>query len=91
VQWKLFGTLQPFFDKRWIPCHLAKLLICTTSHGSPWKYDTYVPVMFAGNDLKPASVDRPVTPYDISVTLSARLKMKPPSAAIGEPLEEVFE
>lgn len=47
--------------------------------------------MFAGNDLKPASVDRPVTPYDISVTLSARLKMKPPSAAIGEPLEEVFE
>jgi predicted AlkP superfamily pyrophosphatase or phosphodiesterase len=65
-----------------------------STHGSPWRYDTFVPVMFAGagvrspKDGKPIS--RAVTPYDIAPTLAARLGVKPPSGAIGNPLSEVL-
>jgi predicted AlkP superfamily pyrophosphatase or phosphodiesterase len=60
-------------------------------HGSPWRYDTYVPVMFAAAGLAPRRVYRPVTPYDIAPTLAALLGISPPSAATGQPLVEVIE
>ena len=59
------------------------------THGSPWRYDRHVPVVFAGSNIKPARVSRAITPYDIAVTLSGRLKIEPPSGAVGEVLEEV--
>ena len=64
-------------------------LIVASTHGSPWRYDTYVPVMFAGHGVKPALVSREVAPYDIAPTLAAYMGIKPPSASIGEPLTEV--
>jgi arylsulfatase A-like enzyme len=66
-------------------------LTVASSHGSPWNYDTFVPIFFAGHGIEPASVNRPVTPYDIAPTLSARLGIKPPSGTVGEPLSEVVE
>ncbi|MGB5411070.1 MAG: hypothetical protein WBN09_06055 [Woeseiaceae bacterium] len=65
-------------------------LTVASIHGSPWRYDTFVPVMFAGAGLKAATVDRPITPYDIAPTLAAFRGVKPPSAAIGNPLVEVL-
>ncbi|MCJ7837906.1 MAG: alkaline phosphatase family protein [Burkholderiales bacterium] len=65
-------------------------LTVASTHGSPWRYDTFVPVIFAGAGLKPKVISRPVTPYDIAPTLSAYLGVKPPSAAIGNPLPEVL-
>ena len=65
-------------------------LTVASTHGSPWRYDTYVPVMFAGAGLQSQSVSRLITPYDIAPTLSAYLGVKPPSAAIGNPLPEVI-
>jgi predicted AlkP superfamily pyrophosphatase or phosphodiesterase len=64
-------------------------LIVSSTHGSPWRYDTFVPVIFAGAGLKPDSVSLSVTPYDIAPTLAAYLGVKPPSAATGRPLSEV--
>jgi predicted AlkP superfamily pyrophosphatase or phosphodiesterase len=66
-------------------------LVVAATHGSPWRYDTHVPVFFAGPGIRPARVSRAVTPYDIAATLAARLGTKPPSAAIGQPLHEVME
>ena len=66
-------------------------LTVTATHGSPWRYDTFVPVMFAGAGLPAAMVSRPVTPYDIAPTLATALGIKPPSGAIGKPLVEVTE
>lgn len=60
-------------------------------HCSPWTYDTYVPLFFAGHGLPAARITRPVTPYDIAATLAAYLEIKPPSGSTGIPLEEVFE
>jgi predicted AlkP superfamily pyrophosphatase or phosphodiesterase len=66
-------------------------LSVASTHGSPWRYDTFVPVIFAGAGLGHARVERPVTPYDIAATLAAYLKMTPPSGSIGIPLSEVLE
>ncbi len=61
----------------------------SSTHGSPWRYDTYVPVIFAGAGLKAAKITRPVTPYDIAPTLSAYFGVKPPSGAVGAVLPEI--
>jgi len=66
-------------------------LTVASTHGSPWRYDTFVPVMFAGAGLPAATVNRPVTPYDIAPTLAAVLGIKPPSGSIGNPLVEVLK
>ena len=64
-------------------------LTVSSAHGSPWRYDTYVPVIFVGNDLGAKRVDRAITPYDIAPTLSAYLGVKPPSGSVGAGLPEV--
>jgi len=60
------------------------------THGSPWTYDTYVPIFFAGYNIPPQRIARPVTPYDIAVTIANILEIKPPSGSIGIPLIEVL-
>jgi predicted AlkP superfamily pyrophosphatase or phosphodiesterase len=59
-------------------------------HGSPWRYDTFVPIIFAGAGVRAQKVARPVQPADIAPTLSAVLGVKPPSGAVGAPLVEVL-
>lgn len=66
-------------------------LTVASTHGSPWRYDTYVPVAFAGAGLKAARISRPITPYDVAPTLANYLGIKPPSGAIGNPLNEVVD
>ncbi len=66
-------------------------LIVAATHGSPWRYDTYVPVFFAGPGIAAGKVYRRVAPSDIAPTLAALLGTKPPSAAVGGPLEEVLK
>ena len=58
-------------------------------HGSPWAYDTYVPIFFAGHTVPAQKIERRVSPTDIAPTLSTYLGIKFPSASIGEPLPEV--
>lgn len=65
-------------------------LTVASTHGSPWRYDTFVPVMFAGSGLSAAKNSRAITPYDIAPTLAAYLGVKTPSGAIGNPLTEVL-
>lgn len=60
-------------------------------HGSPWNYDTYVPVIFAGAGIKADRIFRPVHPVDIAPTLSAALAIPAPAAAQGQVLEEVLK
>jgi len=66
-------------------------LIVASTHGSPWRYDTFVPVIFAGAGLPARKISRAVTPYDIAPTLADYLGIKPPSGAIGTPLSEVLQ
>jgi len=66
-------------------------LTVAATHGSPWRYDRHVPIVFAGNRIKGKQISRPVTPYDIAVSLSSLLGIEAPSGAIGEPLVEVTD
>jgi hypothetical protein len=59
-------------------------------HCSPWTYDTYVPLFFAGYGIPAQRIARPVTPYDIAATIATRLGIKPPSGSVGIPLVEVL-
>ena len=60
-------------------------------HGSPWRYDTYVPILFAGPGIMPRTTHRLVHPVDIAPTLAAFLGIKPPAGARGTPLTEVLD
>ena len=66
-------------------------LTVASTHGSPWRYDTFVPVIFAGAGLPAMAVSRSVAPYDIAPTLAAYLGVKPPSGSIGMPLPELLK
>jgi predicted AlkP superfamily pyrophosphatase or phosphodiesterase len=59
-------------------------------HGSPWAYDTYVPIFFAGNGIPAQTINRRVSPTDIAPTIAKYLNIKFPSGSIGDPLEEVL-
>ena len=48
-----------------------------------------VRLRFAGAGIQPATVSRPITPYDVAPTLANYLGVKPPSGAVGNPLVEV--
>jgi hypothetical protein len=62
---------------------------CAAMHGSPYSYDTFVPVIFAGAGIGPATVRRPVEPASIAPTIAALLGIDPPSGASAPVLDEV--
>ena len=66
-------------------------LIVACTHGSPWRYDTFVPVVFAGGRLEAQQVHRSIEPLQIAPTLSAIVGAKAPSGARGVPLTEVLK
>jgi hypothetical protein len=65
-------------------------LVVASTHGSPWSYDTYVPVIFVVPGVPAATVLRRISPLDVAPTLSALVGAKPPSGAEGDPLPELF-
>ena len=64
-------------------------LTVASTHGSPWNYDTHVPIVFAGAGLKGQLVDRNVLTVDIAPTLAVIAGTTMPSGAVGTVLEEV--
>jgi len=60
-------------------------------HGSPWRYDTHVPIIFASPTISAQTVHRLVHPVDVAPTIAAFLGMTPPGSAQGSPLKEVLK
>ncbi len=60
-------------------------------HGSPYTYDTYVPVIFAGSHIKGMRLSRPIEPTDIAATIAEYLGLCPPACCIGKLLTEVID
>ncbi|QOL27324.1 alkaline phosphatase family protein [Thalassotalea sp. LPB0316] len=60
-------------------------------HGSPWRYDQHVPIVFAGHNVKPHRVYDQVSTTDIAPTLSAYIGALSPSGANGKVLTQVVE
>ncbi len=59
-------------------------------HGSPWTYDTHVPVIFLRDGLRARQVHRRVHPVDVAPTLAALLGLSPPAGSQGAVLEETL-
>ncbi len=59
-------------------------------HGSPWAYDTFVPIFFAGHSVPAQIIGRRVAPTDIAATVTAYLGVKRPSGSVGHVLTEVL-
>jgi len=87
---KRSGDIYLVLEPHWFVNDFDGLTVAST-HGSPWRYDTFVPVVFAGNGLAAKTVFREVQTVDIALTLSKYLKIKAPSGATGSPLTEVLD
>jgi hypothetical protein len=61
-----------------------------TSHGTPYGYDTHVPVIFWGPGIKPGTYNQSVAVNDVAPTLASLLQIEPPSGAIGRILVEML-
>lgn len=62
-----------------------------TTHGSPYTYDTHVPVIFYGKGIRKGHSVRYHTITDIAPSLSVLLGIKLPSGCTGNPVEELFQ
>jgi len=60
-------------------------------HGSPWSYDTHIPLLLYGPPfVKATSSSTPVAQQDVVPTLAALLGTAPPATAVGRPLREAL-
>lgn len=57
-----------------------------TSHGTTYSYDTHVPLLWYGCNIKPGNTSKPVDITDIAATIASFLNIMPPSACIGKPI-----
>jgi len=63
----------------------------TATHGSPYSYDTHVPMIIMGVGVTPGRYLEPASPADIAPTLSALLHITAPSSATGRVLLEAIK
>ena len=62
------------------------------THGSPYSYDTNVPLVFYGRRwIKPGKYPQAAAVADLAPTLSYLLEIRPPSASEGRVLEEILK
>jgi predicted AlkP superfamily pyrophosphatase or phosphodiesterase len=61
-----------------------------TTHGTPYDYDTHVPVIFWGPGIQVGTYSRKVAVNDIAPTLAEILGVETPSGSIGEVLKELL-
>ena len=57
------------------------------SHGTAGRYDTHVPLIFYGWNVKKGSSAEEVYITDIAATLAQWLKIQEPNGSIGKPLQ----
>ncbi len=84
------GDVFVVFEPNWFINDFDGLTVAAT-HGSPWRYDTFVPIVFAGAGIPAQHIYRRVRTVDVAPTLAALLSIKPPSASAGTLLVEVLE
>jgi predicted AlkP superfamily pyrophosphatase or phosphodiesterase len=62
-----------------------------TTHGSPYIYDTHVPLIFFGKGVRKGSTVRPTYIRDIAPTLAVMLGIAFPNGSTGTPIGEVLK
>lgn len=62
-----------------------------TTHGSWYPYDSHIPCVFMGWNVKPGKTNKTYYMTDIAATLAAMLRIQMPSGCIGQPIIELTE
>jgi predicted AlkP superfamily pyrophosphatase or phosphodiesterase len=60
-----------------------------TTHGSPYTYDTHVPLWFYGGLISNGTTSENIEITDIAATLSNLLNIETPNGSIGKPIQAV--
>jgi predicted AlkP superfamily pyrophosphatase or phosphodiesterase len=60
-----------------------------TTHGTPWSYDTHIPLVLMGPAVRAGRYDRTVVLNDLAPTLATLLGVETPSGSSGHFLEEI--
>jgi arylsulfatase A-like enzyme len=87
---KRSGDIYVVFKPRWFIGDFDGLSVASV-HGSPWRYDTFVPVVFVCPGMAAQRVFREIATVDVAPTLSALLGITYPSGSVGKPLVEVLQ
>jgi arylsulfatase A-like enzyme len=62
----------------------------SATHGSPYSYDTHVPLIIMGRSFNRGDYVQAATPADLAPTLAHLLKVQAPSCAVGRVLAEAL-
>jgi predicted AlkP superfamily pyrophosphatase or phosphodiesterase len=65
--------------------------LSSATHGSPYSYDTHVPLIIMGRDFITGTYSQPATPADIAPTLANLLRIQLPSCSVGRVLSEAYK
>jgi predicted AlkP superfamily pyrophosphatase or phosphodiesterase len=80
------GDLVVVSDPYWVPGRLTG-----ATHGTPYAYDTSVPLLLAGAGIKPGRYTQRVSTLDIAPTLSDLLGILQPSGCEGHALSRALK
>lgn len=61
-----------------------------TTHGAPFDYDTHVPVLFLGPQVRAGRYNSNIMVNDIAPTLATMLDIETPSGSVGRVLDEML-
>jgi hypothetical protein len=84
---KLSGDVQFLFQPNWFDWGGST----GTTHGALYPYDSHIPLVWFGWNIKPGKLYRNVYMTDIAVTIAAKLMVQMPNAAVGEAITEVVK
>ena len=85
-QRSFFASRSPDVQLRFKQWKLVDAQSHGTSHGSPYSYDTHVPVLFFGAGVRPGMHERPVGTVDVAPTLAELLGVRRPEDLDGHSL-----
>lgn len=84
---KRSGDVVVVLEPGWYPAGRVQ----GTTHGSPYTYDTHVPIIFFGSGVKKGSSVQYHAITDIAPSVSILLNIKFPSGCTGQPIQEMFD
>ena len=84
---KRSGSINIVLNPAWFEAYAST----GTTHGTWNPYDTHIPLVFYGWNVKPGQTTRQVHMTDIAPTLAAMLHIQMPNACIGKVITEVAD
>jgi hypothetical protein len=82
---KRSGDLEILLEPYWIRSAEG------TTHGSPYSYDTCIPLIFMGPWITPGHYRQNVALNDLAPTLASILGIETPTGSVGRVLDEIIQ